>query len=214
MSDPLDLTGTGLAEAWVTELVERTLAEDLTGGAPLPSAPDLAVSYDVTSSATIAADAFGTADLVARAEGVVAGLPVAARVFARLAPGAGFEARAADGDRVARGDVLTTAMSTGVAALRSGAGLAAAGDRLDGLAAVLGDTRPAPASWEATDLLTVARALTAAATAREETRGCHWREDHPGTEEGWQVHLDVRLDDSGALVLDRRPVGTAVVSGW
>jgi nicotinate-nucleotide pyrophosphorylase (carboxylating) len=108
VSDPLDLTGTGLTEGWVTELVERTLAEDLTGGAPLPSAPDLAVSYDVTSSATIPADLFGTADLVARADGVVAGLPVAARVFARLAPGAGFEAGAADGDPVTRGDVLLT----------------------------------------------------------------------------------------------------------
>ena len=108
MSDARDLTGSGLSEAWVAELVERTLAEDLTGGAPLPSAPDLAVSYDVTSSATIPADVLGTADLVARADGVVAGLPVAARVFARLAPGAAFEARAADGDRVARGDVLLT----------------------------------------------------------------------------------------------------------
>jgi len=108
VSDARDLTGSGLSEAWVAELVERTLAEDLTGGAPLPSAPDLAVSYDVTSSATIPADVLGTADLVARADGVVAGLPVAARVFARLAPGAAFEARAADGDRVARGDVLLT----------------------------------------------------------------------------------------------------------
>jgi nicotinate-nucleotide pyrophosphorylase (carboxylating) len=108
VSDPLDLTGTGLSERWVTELVERTLAEDLTGGAPLPSAPDLAVAYDVTSSATIPADLYGTADLVARADGVVAGLPVAARVFARLAPGATIEVVASDGDRVRRGDVLLT----------------------------------------------------------------------------------------------------------
>jgi nicotinate-nucleotide pyrophosphorylase (carboxylating) len=106
VSDPRDLTGTGLSEQWVTELVERTLVEDLTGGAPLPSAPDLAVSYDVTSAATVPAGRLGTADLVARADGVVAGLPVAARVFARLAPGAAFEARATDGDRVTRGDVL------------------------------------------------------------------------------------------------------------
>jgi nicotinate-nucleotide pyrophosphorylase (carboxylating) len=108
VSDPLDLAGTGLAERWVAELVERTLAEDLTGGAPLPSAPDLAVAYDVTSSATIPSDLYGTADLVARADGVVAGLPVAARVFARLAPGATIEGVAADGDRVRRGDVLLT----------------------------------------------------------------------------------------------------------
>jgi nicotinate-nucleotide pyrophosphorylase (carboxylating) len=107
-ADPRDLTGTGLTEAWVAELVERTLAEDLTGGAPLPSAPDLAVAHDVTSAATVPAGQLGTADLVARADGVVAGLPVAARVFTRLAPGATLTAGAADGDRVARGDVLLT----------------------------------------------------------------------------------------------------------
>ena len=106
MSDPADLTGTGLSEAWVTELVERTLAEDLTGGSPLPHAPDLAVANDVTSAATIPPGQYGTADLVARADGVVAGLPVAARVFLRLAPGAALTGGASDGDRVRRGDVL------------------------------------------------------------------------------------------------------------
>ena len=105
-ADATDLAGTGLDEAWVDALVERTLTEDLTGGAPLPSAPDLAVAYDVTSAATVPAGQYGTADLVARADGVVAGLPVAARVFARLAPGATLSAVAGDGDRVLRGDVL------------------------------------------------------------------------------------------------------------
>jgi nicotinate-nucleotide pyrophosphorylase (carboxylating) len=107
-TDPTDLTGTGLSVAWVDELVERTLTEDLTGGAPLPRAPDLAVSYDVTSAATVPGTQFGTADLVARADGVVAGLPLAARVFTRLAPGATLTAGATDGDRVRRGDVLLT----------------------------------------------------------------------------------------------------------
>jgi nicotinate-nucleotide pyrophosphorylase (carboxylating) len=107
-TDPTDLAGTGLTTAWVDELVERTLTEDLTGGAPLPRAPDIAVTYDVTSAATVPASQFGTADLVARADGVVAGLPLAARVFARLAPGATLTAGAADGDRVRRGDVLLT----------------------------------------------------------------------------------------------------------
>jgi L-aspartate oxidase len=111
-------------------------------------------------------------------------------------------------------DVLTTAMSTGVGALRSAGGLAAAENRLAGLAGELGAAHPAPDSWEATDLLTVASALTAAATAREETRGCHWREDHPGTEETWRVHLDVRLDGAGRLGLTPRPVGTEVVRPW
>ncbi|MFQ1003459.1 carboxylating nicotinate-nucleotide diphosphorylase [Modestobacter sp. SSW1-42] len=107
-SHPTDLTGTGLSAAWVDELVERTLTEDLTGGPPLPSAPDVAVGYDVTSAATVPGTQFGTADLVARADGVVAGLPVAARVFTRLAPGATLTASATDGDRVRRGDVLLT----------------------------------------------------------------------------------------------------------
>jgi nicotinate-nucleotide pyrophosphorylase (carboxylating) len=106
--DPADLAGTGLSAAWVDELVERTLTEDLTGGAPLPRSPELAVSYDVTSAATVPPAQYGTADLVARADGVVAGLPVAARVFLRLAPGATLTAVAADGDRVRRGDVLFT----------------------------------------------------------------------------------------------------------
>ncbi|MCZ2846828.1 carboxylating nicotinate-nucleotide diphosphorylase [Modestobacter sp. VKM Ac-2978] len=107
-ADPTDLTASGLNAAWVAELVERTLTEDLTGGAPLPSAPDVAVGYDVTSAATVPGTQFGTADLVARADGVVAGLPLAARVFTRLAPGATLTAGAADGDRVRRGDVLLT----------------------------------------------------------------------------------------------------------
>ena len=107
-SSALDLAGTGLDEAWVADLVERTLTEDLTGGPPLPHEPDLAVRFDVTSAATIGPAVFGTADLVARAPGVLAGLPVAARVFQRLAPGATLTAGATDGDRVERGDVLLT----------------------------------------------------------------------------------------------------------
>ena len=105
---PTDLTGTGLDEDWVAELVERTLAEDLTGGTPLPADPAAAVALDVTTAATVPPGRIGTADLVARAPGVVAGLPLAARVIARLAPDATMTARAADGDRIERGDVLLT----------------------------------------------------------------------------------------------------------
>jgi L-aspartate oxidase len=113
---------------------------------------------------------------------------------------------------------VTDTMSARVGALRNGAGLAEAVDRLADLAAGLGGgaggVRPMVESWEATDLLTVASALTAAAAAREETRGCHWREDHPETEEEWRVHLDVRLDHGGHLTVTRRPVGTPVVQPW
>ncbi|SHF68638.1 L-aspartate oxidase [Geodermatophilus nigrescens] len=112
---------------------------------------------------------------------------------------------------------VTDTMSGRVAALRSGAGLAEATGVLASLAASLVEgpgAAPGVESWEATGLLTVASALTAAAAAREETRGCHWREDHPGSEEEWRVHLDVRLDDDGRLRLSRRPVGEPVGVAW
>jgi L-aspartate oxidase len=108
---------------------------------------------------------------------------------------------------------LTATMSARVGALRSGAGLAEAAERL---AALRERTTAVPGvpGWEATDLLTVATALTAAAAAREETRGCHWREDHPEATEEWRVHLDVRLDPDGGVALTRRPIGEPVVVAW
>jgi nicotinate-nucleotide pyrophosphorylase (carboxylating) len=64
---------------------------------------------DVTSVATIPADQTGTGDLVARADGVVAGLPVAAAVFELAGSGAVSVTQAVqDGDRVSRGDILAT----------------------------------------------------------------------------------------------------------
>ena len=53
---------------------------------------------------------------------------------------------------------------------------------------------PGVESWETTNLLCVARVLVAAALRREETRGCHWREDHPERDDAaWRRHLVVRL---------------------
>jgi L-aspartate oxidase len=82
-------------------------------------------------------------------------------------------------------------MSRGAGVLRSGASLREA-------AAALGEAAPAPpntASWEAANLFTVAAALVAAAARREETRGCHWREDFPEAGDEWLGHLLVSLDD-------------------
>ncbi|WBC12851.1 carboxylating nicotinate-nucleotide diphosphorylase [Micromonospora sp. WMMA1998] len=93
----------GLDPESVRRIVVDTLAEDL--------GPDF---LDVTSVATVPAEQQDTADLVARADGVVAGLPVAAAVFelAGEVTGAGRTVEvslvAHDGQRVARGDVLAT----------------------------------------------------------------------------------------------------------
>ncbi|WP_299955957.1 L-aspartate oxidase [uncultured Modestobacter sp.] len=115
-------------------------------------------------------------------------------------------------DVAARGP-LTATMSARVAALRSGAGLAEAAGRLAALAERT-TAVPGVPGWETTDLLTVATAITAAAAARQETRGCHWREDHPDATDDWRVHLDVRLDADGVVQLTRRPVGTPVAVDW
>jgi L-aspartate oxidase len=82
---------------------------------------------------------------------------------------------------------LQRAMTLGAGVLRSADSLAAAAHEL----AVLGADRAAPrlASWEATNLVTVASALVAAAIRREETRGCHWREDFPLAGDEWLGHL-------------------------
>ena len=83
-------------------------------------------------------------------------------------------------------------MTTGAGVLRTASSLAAAGTALDALAARRCDV-PSPAAWEATDLHTVATALVAAAARREETRGAHWREDHPDAEDAWRGHLVTTL---------------------
>jgi nicotinate-nucleotide pyrophosphorylase (carboxylating) len=84
--------------AQVREIVRNALAEDLG-----PQA------LDVTSAATIPADQTDTGDLVARADGVVAGLDVAAVVFEEASGGTlVFTQRASDGARVSRGEVLAT----------------------------------------------------------------------------------------------------------
>lgn len=86
----------GLDPDQVSATVRGALAEDL--------GPD---GLDVTSVATIPADQADVAELVARADGVVAGLPVAAATFDLASGGAtSFQARVTDGTEVRRGDVL------------------------------------------------------------------------------------------------------------
>jgi L-aspartate oxidase len=87
---------------------------------------------------------------------------------------------------------LGTAMTRGAGVLRSAASLGEAARALEALAARRSDD-PSPPAWETTDLHTVATALVAAATRREETRGAHWREDHPDADDAWRGHLVTTL---------------------
>ncbi|MFV2020603.1 carboxylating nicotinate-nucleotide diphosphorylase [Micromonospora sp. LOL_023] len=90
----------GLDPGVVESVVATALAEDL-GPAGL----------DVTTAATIDPGQVGTAELVARADGVVAGLALAAVVFDAVPPiGTDVEVRLhrTDGERVPAGTVLAT----------------------------------------------------------------------------------------------------------
>ena len=75
------------------DLIDRALAEDQ-------------VAHDVTTDTLISPDQQSTVALVARAEGVLAGLPVVGAVFARVDPSLRLEALVEDGSPVSPGQHL------------------------------------------------------------------------------------------------------------
>jgi nicotinate-nucleotide pyrophosphorylase (carboxylating) len=93
-----ELRQDGLPPGEVLRIVTTALDEDL--------GPE---HTDVTSMATIPADQRDIGDLVARADGVLAGLAVAAAVFDVAGAGSvAFTPRLDDGTRVVRGQILAT----------------------------------------------------------------------------------------------------------
>jgi L-aspartate oxidase len=149
-------------------------------------------------------------------EGVVAGTRLGRDLAWELpdratAPQAGVEPPAALIDAAYRAPVRA-AMSRHVGVLRDTATLDAAAAALD---AVIGaasiDVEPTRATFESTNLTTVARAMVAAAAVRTESRGCHRRTDHADPRDEWRLHLDVTLGtDSGQPMLVRRDATLAV----
>lgn len=81
----------------ITRAIETALAEDVATG-------------DVSANATIPADAHSDAYFVAKASGVVAGLAVVSEVFRRVDPSIVVTWSKSDGDRVAMGDIIGTAV--------------------------------------------------------------------------------------------------------
>lgn len=77
------------------ELIRLALQEDIT-------------SEDVSTNAVMPAAQQGTVDLIAKEEGIMAGLDVYARVFTLLDPATVVEFQVKDGDRVQPGDLIGT----------------------------------------------------------------------------------------------------------
>jgi nicotinate-nucleotide pyrophosphorylase (carboxylating) len=103
METPASLS---LHEAHLRRLAENALMED--------HAYD-----DVTTAALVPDDQQGRAVLLAKAEGVIAGLPMAQAVFAAIDPSLRFAPRVADGDRIARGQEVAVVEGAVASILRA-----------------------------------------------------------------------------------------------
>jgi len=151
-------------------------------------------------------------------EGLVFGRRIAADVLASVPPGTGLRDLGIDvrSSGIAAAGIrpaLQRAMSADAGVIRDAAGLARAAGSLQKLAAQR-SSEPRTESWEATNLLTVASALVAAAGRRAETRGSHWREDYPDRDEqNWHGHLDLRLGRDGTITTDYQPIPTHARTG-
>jgi len=109
---------------------------------------------------------------------------------------------------------LQAAMTEGVGVLRSRDSMATTLGVLNAVGETTSDD-PHVQAWETTNLHALATVLTANAKMRKETRGSHWREDFPDTDDGnWKVRLSSRLDEDGVLVTEREALTAAEEVSW
>jgi L-aspartate oxidase len=93
------------------------------------------------------------------------------------------------GDVAMLRSLLQRTMTRCAGVLRSAASLDEARRAVDAVGAQAGNEPPSPARAELLNLVEVARAVLAGASAREESRGCHTREDHPETLDAFRIRL-------------------------
>ncbi|GGI08234.1 L-aspartate oxidase [Egicoccus halophilus] len=88
-------------------------------------------------------------------------------------------------------DRLRSAMLTGAGPVRTEAGLATVAAALDTMVGDLDLPAAVPDEVELWHALRVSRLLVRAARLRTESRGGHWRDDHPASDDAWaDVHLE------------------------
>jgi L-aspartate oxidase len=183
---------------------------DLAGRASLPG---LWACGEAASTGVHGANRLASNSLL---EGLVFGARVAADLRSRLVP-----VPAADGGGLAVGAVagqvgpaagsgaataaverrLRAAAWDGLGVVRDAAGIAAAAAEIERLSAALERAGGAGgAALETRNLLLAGRLVAAAAQAREESRGAHFRADFPAEDAGWRRRLRWVLDEDGEPV--------------
>jgi L-aspartate oxidase len=88
-------------------------------------------------------------------------------------------------------------MTDKVGVVRSGEELAEAVGELERLTVDLDD--PGPEEFEVANLVQLGRAVAELAARREESRGGHWRSDHPAPVEAWRVRQTLSRTADGGL---------------
>jgi succinate dehydrogenase/fumarate reductase flavoprotein subunit len=116
---------------------------------------------------------------------------------------------------------LQATMQDHVGALRSQAGLTRALDTIARLTRDIGDGPPGDGKqfdmrridwFDLRNMLLVARTVTEAALARNETRGAHQREDYPQLSPDWALNQFVRLRDNRIVMSATAPHANAAVA--
>jgi L-aspartate oxidase len=102
---------------------------------------------------------------------------------------------------------LRRLMTDKVGVVRSGAKLAEAMSELDRLGVDLADS--GPEAFEVANLVQLGRAMAELAARREESRGGHWRSDHPAPVEAWRVRQTLTRTAGGDLEVGVAPVAEA-----
>jgi L-aspartate oxidase len=90
-------------------------------------------------------------------------------------------------------------MTDRVGVVRSGAGLGGAIADLERLAVELEPVPPGTGRFEVANLIQLGRAVAELAVRREESRGGHWRSDHPEPVEAWRIRQTLARTEAGEL---------------
>lgn len=111
---------------------------------------------------------------------------------------------------------LQRAMSAHAGVRRTTSGLATVAETLarTPLTEGLDADGSAPAAWdrwETSNIHAVASAIVTAARLRTESRGCHWRQEHPAPEPSWERRIAITADD-GRLRDGSLPLTTTQVT--